>query len=173
MTEEAELIAPYRAVIDPAWTDYNGHLNVAYFALVFDRATDHFLDAAGLGQGYAGTMGASTFVVEAHTTYLREVQAKAAVTVTTRLVGLDHKKIHYVHAMHRVEDGLLAATQEQLSLHVDLATRRSAPWPEDRLAWLAALAAAHARDTAIPAVGRSIRLSRQHATIRPSPPGAP
>lgn len=149
---------PYREVIDPAWTDYNGHLNVAYYALVFDRATDCFLDAIGIGARYAAETRASTFVVEAHTTYLKEVHAKAAVLVTTRLVAFDRKRIHYVHQMQLEQGGETVAMQEQLSVHVDLTTRRSAAWPEAIRTLLGAVAASDAQAGLPEGIGRSICL---------------
>lgn len=149
---------PYREVIDPAWTDYNGHLNVAYYALVFDRATDWFLDGIGIGADYAATARASTFVVEAHTTYLKEVHASAVVLVMTRLVAFDRKRMHYVHRMQREVGGETVAMQEQLSVHVDLATRRSAAWPETILALLGARAASDAQAGLPAGIGRSISL---------------
>jgi acyl-CoA thioester hydrolase len=149
---------PYREVIDPAWTDYNGHLNVAYYALVFDRATDCFLDGIGIGARYAAATRASTFVVEAHTTYLQEVHAEAVVLVKTRLVAFDRKRMHYVHQMLLEQGDETVAMQEQLSVHVDLKTRRSAAWPETILALLGALAASDTQAGLPAGIGRSISL---------------
>ena len=98
MTHPAPL-ALWRETIRPEWIDYNGHMNVAYYTLVFDHGVDAFFDYVGLGRDYrAGTTG-STFAVEQHVTYDREVVAGDAVRCTSRLIGFDEKRIHHYHEM--------------------------------------------------------------------------
>lgn len=125
------------------WVDYNGHLNVAYYVLIFDHATDVFLDALGIGADYARVSGASTFVVEAHTRYRQEVMSGAPIRVTSQLIDFDEKRLHYFHRMFHDVEGYLAATQEQLSIHVDLALRRSAPFPGPALEAVEKMKTAH------------------------------
>ena len=155
-----DLVGPicFHETIDPAWTDYNGHLNVAYYALAFDRATDHFLEFLGIGATYAAS-GVSTFAMEAHTIYLQEVQAHENVRVLSRLIGIDHKKIHYFHEMRRGDDRL-AATLEQISIHVSLTTRRSERWPDAVRARLEEVAGKHGHAALPPQIGARISLHR-------------
>ena len=115
----------------PAWCDYNGHMNLAYYVLVFDHATDAFWDTLGIGLDYRDRTNNSTFGVESHITYDREVLEGDEVRCTTQLLGFDDKRIHYFHRMYHAEHGYLAATTELLSVHVDLTVRRVAPMPRD------------------------------------------
>ncbi len=143
MTLEAP-IARWRETVLPEWTDYNGHLNVAYFVLIFDHGTDVFYPLIGLGQPYRDRTGKSTFAVEAHITYGREASVGDEVMVTTQRLGFDDKRIHYFHVMSHVEQGYQMATQEQLVLHVDLTKRKVEPIPDESLKLLAEMAEAHA-----------------------------
>jgi len=149
-------LALWQETIRPDWIDYNGHMNVAYYTLVFDHGVDAFFEYVGLGRAYRESTTGSTFAVEQHVTYNREVVAGDTVRCTSRLVGFDEKRIHHYHEMFHATEGWLAATTEFLSLHVDLSVRRVTPMPEAVLARLADLLAA---DETLPApenVGRAI-----------------
>lgn len=113
--------------VDPAWGDYNGHLNMAYYNVLFDRALDGAAERIGLGPAYAGT-GFSFFTAEIHVRYLAEVMTGTTVTITTRLIGADGKRLHWWQEIVG-EDGAAKATSEVLSLHVDLGRRKVAPFP--------------------------------------------
>ena len=122
-------ISRWRERVLPEWLDYNGHMNVAYFVLIFDHGTDAFYPLIGLGQPYRARTGKSTFAVETHVTYGRELSVNEEVRVTTQLLGFDTKRIHYVHTMWHADKGHQMATLEQLALHVDLTTRKVEPMP--------------------------------------------
>jgi acyl-CoA thioester hydrolase len=124
-------ISRWRERILPEWLDYNGHMNVAYFVLVFDHGTDAFYPLIGLGKPYRQRSGKSTFAVESHITYKRELSVNEEVKVTTQLLGFDEKRIHYFHAMWHAETNVQMATLEQLALHVDLTTRKVEVMPEE------------------------------------------
>ena len=126
------------AVIRPDWIDSNGHMNLAYYIVVFDQALDVVFDALDIGTAYRRRSGNSTFVAETHTLYRREVTEGERVRVTSRLLGADAKRLHWYQEMHHLASGEIAATIEQLNLHIDMRTRRVAPWPADRLATLRA-----------------------------------
>jgi acyl-CoA thioester hydrolase len=126
-------------LVEPAWGDYNGHLNMAYYNVLFDRALDGAAERVGLGPAYAAT-GFSFFTAEIHVRYLEEVATGAFVTVTTRLLAADAKRLHWWQEMHGA-DGAPHATSEVLSLHVDLTLRKVAPFPEAIRRLAAALAA--------------------------------
>ncbi len=121
----------HREIVRPEWCDYNGHMNLAFYVLVFDHATDAFWDMLGIGLDYRNRTNNSTFGVESHITYDREVLEGDEVRCSTQLLGFDDKRIHYFHRMYHVEHGYLAATTELLSVHVDLTVRRVAPMPHD------------------------------------------
>jgi acyl-CoA thioester hydrolase len=147
----------YRDHVQDDWIDYNGHMNVAYYVLAFDRATDAFLTYLGLDSAHRDATGGTTFTVEAHVTYQREMRQGAPLRVSTRLLGFDAKRVHYFQQMHHGVEGYLAATCEWLMLYVDLSTRRTAALPEAVAGRLAAIAKAHAALPMPPEVGRAIR----------------
>lgn len=122
------------------WIDYNGHLNMAYYNVLFDTAVDEVFHRLGLGPDYVKDRGASFFTAEAHVCYLRELSAGMKVTVTLQLVDFDEKRAHFYQELHHASEGWLSATSEQLSLHVDMTVRKVVPWPEDILANLTELA---------------------------------
>lgn len=162
MTEQAPFpfaMRLFETAVRPEWIDYNGHMNVAYYLLAFDQATDALLDCLSLGRNYADHEGHSVFVVEAHLTYARELTEGDRLAFTSWLVGVDDKRLHLIHEMRQAEDGFLAATAELMLIHVDLSQRRAVPFPADRLAAITALAAKACKKSGPPPVpGRSIRL---------------
>ena len=115
------------------WTDYNGHLNVAYYVHVFDIAADIMLDNFKMGGESAKKDKKSTFVVEMHTNYNQEV--KLGEEVETHLTYIDHdkKRIQYKLSMFHKEKKYLAATNEVLSLYVDLNKRKVVEFDPDRV----------------------------------------
>ena len=115
------------------WTDYNGHLNVAYYVRVFDIAADIMLDNFKMGGESAKKDKKSTFVVEMHTNYNQEV--KLGEEVETHLTYIDHdkKRIQYKLSMFHKEKKYLAATNEVLSLYVDLNQRKVVDFDPDRV----------------------------------------
>jgi acyl-CoA thioester hydrolase len=144
--------------VEPAWIDYNGHLNMAFYHLLIDRAVDEAFELVGLGPDYVRTRNASYFTAEVHVRYLRELAVDAPVRTTVQLLAYDGKRIHYFAELHHASEGWVSATSEQLALHVDMATRRVAPWPDDVLQRLAAMKAAHASLPVPQAVGRRIAM---------------
>ena len=121
------------------WIDYNGHLNMAYYNVLFDTAVDDVFERLGMGPSYVKTRGASFFTAEVHVCYLRELEAGMPVVVTLLLVDFDPKRAHFFQELRHAEEGWLSATSEQMSLHVDMTSRKVAPWPEDISDNLAAL----------------------------------
>ena len=115
------------------WTDYNGHLNVAYYVYVFDIAADIMLNNFKMGGESAKQDKKSTFVVEMHTNYKQEV--KLSEEVETHLTYIDHdkKRIQYKLSMFHKEKKYLAATNEVLSLYVDLNQRKVVEFDPDRV----------------------------------------
>jgi acyl-CoA thioester hydrolase len=143
---ELDLGAPldrHRAVVVPEWIDANGHMNVAYYVLAFDQATDTLCTQLGVDWNYVKYKIGMTFVLEAHVTYDREVVAGDPLRITTQILGHDAKRMHFFHRMYHASEGYLAATNELMMLNIDYETRRSAPWPDETLRRLDRMAAAH------------------------------
>lgn len=138
-----------RAVVLPDWIDHNGHMNVAYYLLAFDQATDLFFDHLGLDAAHREAAGGSTFAGDIHLTYQRELRQGDRLRITSQLLGFDDKRLRFFQRMYHAEEGFLAATMEGLTLYVDLARRKVAPFPADILERLAIVFAAH-RDLPVP-----------------------
>jgi len=153
-------IRRHREMIRPDWIDYNGHMNVAYYVLVFDHATDVLLDLMGLGEAYARDTGCSTFALQALVSYRQELRLGDTALVETQLIDYDAKRIHYFHRMIHEREGYVAATLEQISIHVDLNARRSAPLPDVALYRVEEVMASHRRLPAPPELGARIGIRR-------------
>jgi len=115
------------------WTDYNGHLNVAFYVHVFDIAADIMLDNFKMGGESAKKDNRTTFVAEMHTNYYQEVRLDEEVETHITFVDHDKKRIHYKLSMFHKEKKYLAATNEVLSLYVDLSKRKVVEFDSDRL----------------------------------------
>lgn len=133
----------HKDLIVPEWIDYNGHMNVSYYVLVFDRATDEFFDFMGMTAEYRAAGNVSAFTAEMHVNYIREVKEGDEVYVTTQLLGYDEKRFHYFHKMYHAEQGYLAATSELMCLFVDMNLRRVTQMPTPILDRLAKIKQSH------------------------------
>jgi acyl-CoA thioester hydrolase len=123
-----------RGRVLPEWIDLNAHMNVAYYVLAFDLAVDELWDRFGITEDHIREMNSSTFAVESHVIYRREMTLDDPYLVTAQILAFDEKRIHQFQRMYHAEDHYLAATAEWMNLHVDLNTRRVAPWPAEILA---------------------------------------
>jgi len=144
--------------VEPQWIDYNGHLNMAYYNVLFDRAVDEAYELIGIGLDYLKAHNHSTFTAEAHVRYLRELKEADPVRVTLQLLDYDAKRIHYFEQLLHAEEGWLSATSENMTLHVDMVTKKVAPFPDDILRTLATVKAAHAELPIPDGAGRSIKM---------------
>lgn len=118
-----------RGQVLPEWIDVNGHMNVAYYVLAFDLGVDALWAEFGITAEHIQSNNSSTFAVESHITYRRELKEAEPYLVTAQILAFDEKRIHQFQRMYHAEEGFLAATAEWMNLHVDLSTRRVAPWP--------------------------------------------
>lgn len=148
----------YRAVVRPDWIDHNYHMNMGYYLVVFDLATDEFLRWIGLDEAHRRQHRVSTFCLEAHITYHREVREGDPLRFTTQLLAYDAKRIHFVHAMYHASEGYLASVNELMSLHVSQDTRRATTMTPAILERLARIREAHAALPQPSQVGRVIGL---------------
>ncbi len=115
------------------YTDYNNHLNVAYYVRIFDLAADVMLDNFKMGGESAKRDQKTTFVAEMHTVYNQEVRLGEEVETHVTYVKHDKKRIHYRLSMFHKEKKYLAATNEVISLYVDLSKRKVVEFDSDRL----------------------------------------
>ncbi|MBQ0797708.1 MAG: thioesterase family protein [Porticoccaceae bacterium] len=127
-----------RVSVEADWVDYNGHMNLAYYVLAFDKATDTFYDNLGIGLAYREQMNSSMFTLGINVDYLQEVFVGDELRITTQLLDCDAKRLRYFHQMYQgasqdTSQGTLekpVATNECLAVHVDMGLRKSAPFPE-------------------------------------------
>ncbi len=144
--------------VEEPWIDYNGHLNMAYYNVLFDRAVDEAYELIGIGADYVAQRKHSFFTAEVHLRYLRELHAGDPVRVTFQLLDFDRKRLHTFEQLFHAEDGWVAATSENMSLHVDMAARKSASFPAGVTRRLAEMKASHARLPRPEAAGRRIAM---------------
>ena len=140
----APIVCPTLTVIDN-WIDYNGHLNMAFYNVIFDKGVDHVYDQLGIGEAYARSGDGSCFTLEAHLHYLQELSLNDEIEVHFQLLDYDHKRLHFFEQMYHKQAGYLAATSEQIAIHVDMHSRKAAPFPDDVLAAIKDLHACHAK----------------------------
>jgi acyl-CoA thioester hydrolase len=144
--------------VEPAWIDYNGHLNMAYYNVLFDRCVDEAYELLGIGLNYLSTQKHSTFTAEAHIRYLRELHEGDTVRVTFQLLDYDSKRVHYFQQLFHATDGWMSATSENMTLHVDMTTKKVAPFPASVTRTLERMKAIHARLPRPEAAGRRIAM---------------
>ncbi|MBM3505553.1 MAG: hypothetical protein FJX65_17015 [Alphaproteobacteria bacterium] len=144
MTFAAPLALETTQTVAADWIDYNGHMNVAYYSLAFDRAYDQLLERLGMDEGYRQRTGCSSFTLESHLCFLQEVRLGDSLRFTCWLLDHDAKRLHFFGEMTQIERGYVAATHEWVALHVDLTTRRSTAMHAPLAPAVAALALAHA-----------------------------
>ena len=151
----------HRGIVRPEWIDFNGHMNVAYYMLAFDAATETFFDHLGIGKGYMERTGCSTFALEGHITYDREVKEGDELLFTTRLLDYDSKRLHYFHEMYHAGQGYLAATNELITAHIDMSVRRMTPFRPETIEHLAATLAEHKDIPNAPQIGSRVGIRRK------------
>lgn len=146
--------------IRPEWIDHNGHLNMAYYNVLFDTAADEFYPEIGFGPDYIRERGFTTYTAEFHLCYLRELHLDERIRVHSWVLDYDEKRFHTYQEIHH-EDGWIAATGEALGLHIDTSGPRVAPMPDDVMARLRAFAETHSPDSWPEKAGRAIGIRRR------------
>ena len=120
-------------IIKKEWTDYNKHMNVAYYVLVFDESWEVMLQKFKMGEDSAKTTGMSTMVVETYISYNNEVKEGEEVEVFLTYFDHDKKRLHYKLEMIEKSSKKLSATIELLSLYVDLKKRKVSEFEEEKI----------------------------------------
>ncbi len=151
-------VIEYEDVVRPEWIDSNGHMNLAYYVVVFDLATDALYNALNVGDAYRAETGNSCFTAETHTLYEREVHLGDKLLVRSWLLGADNKRLHYFHEMFHADSNERSAVQELMALHIDMSVRRVAPYPAELYEVLQRAVAEYAPATLPKGAGRRIAL---------------
>ena len=120
-------------IIKKEWTDYNNHMNMAYYVLVFDQVWENMLEKFKMGENSAKTKNMSTMVVETYTTYNNEVKEGDEVEVNLTFFDHDKKRLHFKMEMIEKSSQKLSATLEMLSLYIDLNKRKVSEFEEEKL----------------------------------------
>ena len=154
------LLRLHRDRVQPDWLDYNGHMNEAYYVLVFSRATDAFMDLIGMDEANRVATETSIYTLESHILYLEEVGSGEPLAVTSQLLGHDAKRFHLFHTMHHAESGARLATAEMLLLNIDMTGPKATPFQAAVAAKLDAIAQAQAGLPPPAEAGRAVALKR-------------
>jgi acyl-CoA thioester hydrolase len=126
---DTPVIAP-EMTIEEQWIDYNDHLNMAYYNVLFDRTGDFAVDILNIGEAYRRATNKTLMTAEAHVSYVRELKKDARVRGTFRLLDADRKRLHVYYELYH-SDGWLAATSENMMLHVDLGGPKVTAFADD------------------------------------------
>jgi acyl-CoA thioester hydrolase len=149
--------------IESQWIDYNGHFNMAYYGVLFDRAADQMFAELGLGPDYVKTTNNSFFTLETHCTYVREMKSTDPVKVCSQILDHDHKRVHYVQQMLHATENWVACILEVMVSHVDLKTHKTSNFPDDVKRRIDAMANAHSSLPLPAQVGHKIGIPRKIA----------
>ena len=158
--ENQNLIICPEEIVKDEWIDFNGHLNMAFYNVLFDKGVDFFYDRIGVGEEYTRSGVGSVFTLEVHLQYLQELNLHDRVRVHLQLLDFDEKRLHFFEYMYHAEKGYLAATSEQMAIHVDMKTRKSAPFSAEALGKLKGLLESHGLVQRPEAAGKSIGLKK-------------
>jgi acyl-CoA thioester hydrolase len=115
------------------WTDYNNHMNLSYYILVFDKAAEKILSKFNMGEEAALKTKRSTMVVETHTTYNNEIKENDNVDVYLSYCDHDKKRLHYKLEMYEKSKNILSATTEVLALYINLELRKVAEFEKEKV----------------------------------------
>ena len=152
---------PFRSSImqiEPQWIDYNGHLNMAYYNVMFDRAIDQLWLELGIGPAYMKERHGSTFTAECHVRYLREIHLGDPVQISVFLIAADEKRLHTFQELRHATAGWLSATSENMTIHIDMTARKTAPFPPDIRARIQEVVESHAAIPRPEGLGRNVAM---------------
>ncbi|MBO9477445.1 thioesterase family protein [Shimia sp. R11_0] len=158
MTYDAPFLSKPMAV-EAQWLDYNGHLNMAFYNVLFDRGVDQAYAPLGLGPEYRDRTGHTTFSAEFHVCYIRELHLGDQVRASFQLLDHGPKSFHFYQELRHV-DGWLAATGEGIGLHIDQSGPRVAAMPAEIQAQFNIMAQAHSGLPRPERVGRPMGLRK-------------
>ncbi len=155
--EVAAPLALYRTPVEPDWVDYNDHMTEAAYLTAAGWASDALFRYIGDDEAYRAG-GHSFYTVETHIHYVLEVSVHEPIVFDTQVLGVDAKRLHFIHSMYHGDTGALLCTAEQMLVHVDMNAGRSTPILPSVAAALSAISEAHADLPIPPQVGSVMRL---------------
>jgi acyl-CoA thioester hydrolase len=158
-------LALYRDTARAEWMDYNGHMMDGYYLVAFAGATEALLSYLGFGETYRAQTGCTIYTVEAHINFVRELQEGAPLRFTSLLLGADAKRLHVFHNLYHAHEDYLAATTEQMWLHVNQHSMKVEPMPAERVQRALAVVEAHAALPRPFQAGRSIAMPAPKAKV--------
>ena len=161
MSDRVEPTVVLEGTVRPEWIDDSGHVYAAHYVVAFGEASDVVLDMLAVGDAYRRASNAAPFLLELHTTYVREMTADAGFRITFQLLEYDQRRLRYFLRMYHAEQGHLVSTTETAIVHVDLKTRKSCDWPPEALEKMAAYEAAHSGLDVPREAGRGITFERR------------
>ena len=115
------------------WIDYNGHMNLSYYILVFDMGAEVILSKFQMGEQAAKTTKRSTMVVETHTNYIKEVKESDEVIISLSHIDHDKKRLNYKLEMYEKSENILSATTEVLALYMNLDERKVSEFENEKI----------------------------------------
>lgn len=145
----------------PDYIDANGHMNVGYYGVIFDKASDQPCAALDIGFPMISRHKLTIFTIESHLTFQREILEGRPLDFTFQMLDFDAKRMHFFMTMRDAESPEICATQEVMSMCIDMATRRSTSWPADAMEKLTLLWAVHSTRPRPPEAGRLIGIRRK------------
>jgi acyl-CoA thioester hydrolase len=161
---EPDFLAPFVSSvmrIEPQWIDFNGHLNMAYYIVLFDRAVDELYELLGLGPAYLKQHGHSTMVAEMHVRYLRELREGDSVRVSVQLLDYDAKRVQLFEQVQHATENWVSASCETMTLHIDMTAKKVAPFPDSVMRALKRMKNAHAVLPPPEGAGRSVGMPKK------------
>ncbi len=156
--------APYtgfRDYVRPEWTDYSGHMNIAYYGFAFEEAARAFFRSLDISEAYRERSDHSFFALETHTVFKRELLVEAPIRFEAQILAFTGKRIHVFYRMVHATENYLAATNETLYVHVDLEARRTVPVSPELERRLAPIVERHLRLPRPAEAGRAIDPNRR------------
>lgn len=147
--------------VKPEWIDYNGHLNMAYYNVLFDACVDEAFEALGMGESYVRDFGTSFFTAEAHVRYVRELMVGTPVVASFHVLDFDQKRLHIFQELRHAKEGWLSATSENMCLHVDMKLKKVTPFSPDVLSRIKAMHDNHLSIEQPDAIGKKIGIAKK------------
>lgn len=164
--KEAHPLELLRIPVRSEWLDYNDHMNAGCYAIAYNLAMERFWRLMALGESQVKAGQKAPFVLECHLTYQQELKAGDPLLITAQLLDYDNKKAHVFLRMFQEERGALASTYEQITVCVDVKTRRSTTMPDEAAEKLEQLFRAHQELPRPPEAGSAVGIRRREPRSR-------
>ncbi|WP_280457748.1 thioesterase family protein [Nocardia carnea] len=158
-------VTSFRCRVEDSWIDFNDHMNAMHYGIIVYRGQAEFSALIGMGGDYVEQTGLGKVVVQSSLGYEREVRRGDELEIRSWLLGADDKRIHVLHEVFSLDTQRRVAVGEQLDLHFDLTTRRSAPMTADRQRYLAEFSRIQTAAGLPDGIGRVVRGPRARSPL--------